>query len=256
MEVATLNGLRSPFVDEAGFDLPLLVNGRDQDLVVADGSNLYAGQQIWLSSTTAPRTARRIVGIREIAPGTVRVTVDGDPVDAYQVLAGAKVHAFLPDTVNSQQMIYLPSDSEPGSADYGARAVPGVNEFDLLLEVGGADLLLTSTNDIVVTPDGDQRIAQGLQNIVQEARLALSTPQGALFRHPSYGLPVKVGQNVGDLDARAILKAAKNLFLDQPAFTGMVSADVVTQGPTTQVALVLNIKGLSQPVPVTLAVSR
>lgn len=256
MEIATLNGLRAPYVDEAGFDLPLLVNGRDQDVVVTDASNLYVGQQVWLSSTTAPRTARRVVGIKTIAPGTVRVTLDGDTVNAYVTLAGASLHAFLPDTVNSQQMLYLPSDADPGTADYGAPSIPGLNEYDLLLEVGGADMLLTTTNDIVVTADGDQRLAIGLQNIIQEARLALGTVQGTLARHPSYGLPVRVGQNLADLDARAVLKAAKNLFLDQPAFNGLVSADVVTQGPTTQIALLLNIKGLVQPVPVTLAVSR
>lgn len=256
MEIAALNGLRAPYVDEAGFYLPLQVNGKGQDLVVADGSGLFVGQRIWLSSQTAARTTRRVTAVREVAPGTVRVTVDGDPVDAYLVLAGAAVHAFLPDTVNSQQVVYLPSDSDPGTADYGAKAIPGLNEFDLLLEVGGQDLLLTSTNDLVITPDGDQRLAVGLQNIVQDARLALGTVQGKLPRHPGYGLPLQIGQSLADLDAAAILKAAKNLFLDQPAFNGLVSADVVTNGPTTQVALTLNIRGLSQPVPVTLAVSR
>jgi hypothetical protein len=72
-----------------------------------------------------------------------------------------------------------------------------------------------------------------------------------LNRHPTFGLPVKVGQSVADLDAKTLLKAAKNLFVDDPAFTGVESASVLVNGPVTSISIGVGIRGQSQVVPLT-----
>lgn len=253
IEIATLNGLRAPYVDEEGFDLPLLVNGNGNEISVTDSSKLYVGQQVWLSSASTSRAVRRITKIKKLSSSNVVVTVDGDPdLSRFNVLAGAVLHAFLPDTVNSQMMLYIPSEDDPADTDYQLKAIPGLDVYDQLLNAGGVDLLLTSTGDLAITPDGDCRLAVGLQNVIQTARTRLAVVQGTLSRHPTFGLPIKVGQSVADLSASDLLKAVKNLFVDDPAFTGVQSASVLVNGPVTSIALSVGVRGQSQVIPLTL----
>jgi hypothetical protein len=253
LEIVALNGLRAPYVDEVGFDVPLLVNGNGNQIVVADSYNLYVGQQIWLASNTTSRTMRRITKIDHLSTTNHVVTVDGDSdLSRFHVSAGAGLHAFLPDTVNSMMMLYMPSDQAPTEDNYQTRDVPSLSQFDQILNVGGFDLLLTQDNDLAITPDGDCRLAVGLQNIVQTARIRLSVTQGTLNRHPSFGLPIKVGMSVADLSASELLKATKNLFVDDPTFTGVVGASVFIGGPTAKINLSLGVRGQSQLIPITL----
>jgi hypothetical protein len=79
--------------------------------------------------------------------------------------------------------------------------------------------------------------------------------QGTLNRHPTFGLPIKPGHEHRRPDAKSLLKAVKNLFLDDPAFTGVQNASVRVQGP------VANRDGRGDPgqgqvVPITLDVKR
>lgn len=257
IEIVALNGLRAPYVDEVGFDLPLLTNGSGNEISVADASNLAVNQQIWISSTTTSRTTRRITKLRQLSVSTTIVTVDGDPdLDRFSTLASASIHAFLPDTVNSMMMLYIPSANNPAADDSQTKAIPGLDEFDNLLNVGGVDLLLTSSNDLAITPDGDCRLAVGLTNIVQTARIRLSVIQGTLHRHPNFGLPIKPGQSTADVDASTLLKAAKNLFVDDPTFTGVRSASVRKAGPVTSIGISIGVRGQSQDIPVTIDIKR
>ena len=252
VEVAALNGLRAPYVDEVGFDLALLTDGSGNQLVLGDVTNLYVGQQVWVSAAGTARAARRVTKIEVLSPSTAVVTVDGDPdLDRFGTLAGASVHAFLPDTVNSQMTVYLPSDNAPADIDLQLRAIPGLDVYDQLLAVGGVDLLLTSDGDLVLTPDGDTRWAVGMTNIVQTARIALSVVQGTLLHHPEFGLPIEVGQSVADLDARGLLKASQGLFAGDPTFTGVQSASVRVVGGGASVSLGVGIRGQPRALPIT-----
>jgi hypothetical protein len=257
IEIAALNGLRAPFVDEEGFDLPLLVNGNGNQVSIEDGSNLYVGQQVWLSSSTTSRTTRRITKIERLSSSNTIVTLDGDSdLSRYSTLANATLHAFLPDTVNSMMMLYIPSDIEPVDDDFQTKSIPGLNEYDNLLNVGGVDLLLTSSNDLAITPDGDCRLAVGLTNIVQTAKIRLSVVQGTLNRHPSFGLPIKPGQSTADMDAKSLLKSVRNLFIDDPTFTGVTSASVKKAGPVVSIAINVGVRGQSQTIPISLDIKR
>jgi hypothetical protein len=244
LEIVVLNGLRSPYVDEEGFDLPLLVNGNGNEVIVSDASNLYVGQAVWLQAPNATRTARHIVALDRISDTNIVVTVDGDAdCDRYKSIAGAYLHAYLPDTVNSQMTIYIPSDEDPGQDDFKTKSIPGLNTFDPLFAVAGVDMLLDNNNQIVLTPDGDNRWATGLTNVIQIARIGLSTPQGSLIRHKSFGLPIKVGVSAADIDPTAILKAAKNLFAQDSTFTGVSSASVQKIGPAVAINLAVGVVG-------------
>lgn len=256
-EIAALNGLRSPYVDEVGFDLPLLVNGRGNTVVVADSSNLYIGQQVWISSSSTSRTVRRITKIEVLSTSQSIITVDGDnDLGRFITLASATLHAFLPDTVNSQMVIYIPSDDPPAEVDLQTKAIPGLNQYDPFLSVGGVDILLTEDNDIAMTQDGDTRLAVGLTNIIQTVRLRLSCPRGGLLGHPEYGFPLQPGVSVADLNAREVAQMLNNLFSDDPTFTGVYGVSVSVNGPVVPITMAVGVRGVDDKIPITVNMQR
>jgi hypothetical protein len=256
-EIATLNGLQAPYVDEEGFVLPLLVNGANNTVFVTSDEHIFVGQPIWVGSDTVVRTPRTITKIDELSTTQFMVTVDGDAnLDQYITLANAKLEAFLPNTVNSQMSIYIPSDIEPKDDDFTSRTIPGIDEHDSLIAVGGIDLLLTPKNDLIVTPDGDSRWAVGLTNIIQKVRLALSVTQGTLNRHPEYGLPISPGMSLADLSAAEVVRAAQGMFAQDPTFTGVHAAQISINGPLANLNIAVQIAGTSQVIPISAEVSR
>ena len=256
MEIAILNGLREPYIDEVGFDVGLIANGNLSEVVIADATNLKINQPIWIQSAFVNREKRHILNINEVAPGNIVVTLDGAAdLDKYKVAAHAYIHAFLPDTVNSQQLIYIPSDIPVADNSELAR-IPGIDAFDDLLEVGGVDMLLTTQNDLAVTNDGDCRLAYGMSALVQRAKIALGTPQGTLMRHPTFGLPIKVGQSIADLDINALSDACKQVFAADPAFDGVSTVSIAAQGPTVAINLGLYVTGQDLPISLAIEVKR
>lgn len=256
LEIATLNGLQEPFVDEVGFQLPLLVNGANNTVFVSDAEHLFVGQPVFISSDTVVRTQRTVTKIDILSSTQVLVTVDGEAnLDDYITLAHAKLEAFLPNTVNSQMVIYIPSDLEPKDGDFTFKSIPGISEYDNFIAVGGVDLLLTPANDLVVTPDGDSRWSVGLTNIIQKVRLALSVVQGSLNRHPDYGLPIEVGMSLADLSAAQVVRAAESMFAGDATFTGIKAASIDVTGPLAKLNIAVEVAGVSQIIPISAQVA-
>ncbi len=252
MEIAELNGLRDPWVDETGWTTPLRTNAVEYEVIVATGSmpDLYVNQQVFVRSTTLRRVRRMVTGIRVVGADTV-VSLD-DRVDGYDVVDIAVLEGFLPDTVNSQQLVYIPSDVEHADDDAVVKAIPGVREFDPFVAVGGVDLLLDEgTNDLILTPDGDCRLAVGLTNTIQGWRVALATPQGKLNRHPQYGRPQVVGESTADVDAGEELRAVRRMFSEDPAVGSIVGVKVVKSGVLNKISASVQVRGIAQVIPVT-----
>lgn len=256
MEIAVLNGLREPYVDEEGFTYALVANGKLSQVSVAFSDNLYIGQPVWIQSAYVKREKRHIRAIKKVAPGNVVLTLDGDAdLAKYTTAAQAYIHAFLPDTVNSMQVIYIPS-SEPGVDDTSLKKIPGVNAFDSLLEVGGIDLLLTDDNDLVITEDGDCRWAYGLANLIQRVRVTLGTPRGSLLRHPNFGFAVRAGTSIADMPASEMLKAAKDVFAGDPTIQSVNGASVTYQNQAARLVLSLSVTGVEHPLALAVKMQR
>ncbi len=255
LEIAALNGLQEPYVDEVGFEQELLVNGSGNTVLVADASHYYVGQTVWIGSRAVARVKRNIVKLVHLAPNQHQIVVDGDSnLGQYQTLAGAYIHAFLPNTVNSQMLLYIPSNEQPGASDFKTKEIPGVKEFDHMIVVGGVDILLDSTNDIVLGPDGSDRWAVGLTNMVQKVRLAFATPRGSLLDHPEFGNPIKVGMSIADLDPGQAVETIQMMFSDDPSFSGVKAVQLEAQGPVAKIGTAVEIAGTSQVVPISVEI--
>lgn len=256
-EIAALNGLQSPYVDEEGFVLPLLTNGVKNTVMVSDASRLFVNQPVWISSSTVARIKRRITKIEELVPGQWLVTVDGNSdLEVYTTAGSAFLQAFLPNTINSQQSLYIPSDDPTNEDDYRQKEIPGIDQFDPLVRVGGVDLLLDSNNDLVFTPDGNGRFAAGLTNIMQKLRILVATPRGSLMDHPEYGFPIQPGQSQADMNAKDVLRICNELFRDDPTFSGVKSATVVADGPAVVINMQIMLRGVNKSIPVSIKVVR
>ena len=255
-EIAIMNGLREPYVDEVGFDRPLLANGNLSEIVISDASNLRINQPIWIQSNIVPREKRHIINIKKLSPQNIVLTLDGPGnLDRYKSIDKAYLHAFLPDTVNSQQLIFIPSDKNVADNSELTK-IPGIDVFDNLLEVGGVDLLLTNDNDLAITQDGDCRLAYGMSAIVQRAKIALATPQGTLFRHPNFGLPLQIGQSIADLDMGGLRTACQNVFANDSAFNGLSSVKISQKGPVVSIGIGLFVTGQDTPISLSIDIKK
>lgn len=249
-EIAQLNGLRSPYVDEVGFSKLFLTDGSGNTITVADSENLVVGQSVWIQSNAKPRTQRQITRIQKY-PGFATITLNGEAnLGDYRYLADATLFAYLPDTVNSQQILYIPSSLPLDEDLFASKDIPDIDEFDPLVASGGISLLLDSKNDLVVTPDGGTKWSVGLTNIIQNTRIRLSLVQGSLNQHPLVGLPVKVGQSLADLSVSQLAKAVKDLFADDPSYSAIKNVSVQVRGPVSNISFDLQIPGYKKIVPV------
>lgn len=254
LEIATLNGLREPYIDEEGFDKPLITNGSGGEIFLEDADNLYVGQAVSLVSTGTPTARRRITSIRVIHSGLAIVRLDGElDLARFTTMGGAYLHAYLPDTINSQQLVFVPSAQ--GVAEVMTnKSIPGISPTDIAR--GGVDLLLRDDGDAAIGPGGRWPYAVGLTNLIQRVRIAFQTRRGTLPQHPSFGLGLRPGENTGDLDAKGVAAAARGMFAGDPDFAGISAVRVLKTGNAMKVNLDINVAGNDVPLPVSLDVQR
>ena len=250
IELATLNGLKTPYIDETGLTQDFLTNGSGNKFSVTDGARHYVGQSIWISAIGVKREKRRITRLEVQSPTLTIVTVDGAPdLERFKVNLEAFVHSFLPETTNSLQFMYIPS-TEQAETDWLTKSIPGVDSFDPLFRVGGVDLLIDDSGDLVITQDGTTRLAVGLTNLIQRVRIGVATPQGSLFRHPEFGFGVISGTSTADVSASSILEAAKSFIRNEKGFAGISYAAVSKNGYGLRISLAVEIAGVNKVVPI------
>lgn len=249
IEIAVLNGLKPPYIDEEGYQDLLLVNGSGHQIIVSYDKNLYVNQLVFLGSNGTSTTKHRITNVKKVGNTSV-LTLDGDTVEIYKTRDQAYIQVYLPDTINSQGLIYIPSDREPLDNDVITTQIPGVDQFDPLVAVGGIDLQLDLNNDLVVGADGDARYVAGLANIIQWTRVVLSVPLGQLQLHPSFGIAVRIGDSTADVEASVLANSVRNSLIKHGVFSSIDKIQVNKNGPTASIDAVASVYGYLQPIPV------
>jgi hypothetical protein len=255
MEIAVLNGLKSPYIDETGFNGYLLADGFRNNVLVPYDQNLYVGQRVSIGSSGTSRVFRYIVAINKDQNNNLKLTLDGDSnMNVYRKCDKAFIHGYLPDTINSESLVYIPSDQDPIENDYLTKDIPGVDTLDPMVVAGGVDLLLDSNKDLVITPDGDCRLAVGLKNIIQNLEIALSVEQGKLYLHQGFGLPIKVGTSTADINTQSVLSAVKELFLSDPAFVRVDGVRIKKNGAALSIDASAVVEGTTAPLPLSFGI--
>lgn len=253
-EIAALNDLREPYIDEAGSAQALLVQSKDNEFVVPDASSVVLGQSVTLTSNDGLTTIQaQVMAAQKLAPSYWVVTID-QPTNLPYTGGYGQAQWFNVNTVRGGQVLYIPSD-QPSQLENSIYS-PSLADLQRMLQVGDVDGMLTEQGDIDFQPDGEWPFVYGLQNIIQWARTACSTPRGSMVLHPSWGFPVEVGQIISDTSADDILKALQMMFDNGPAFVAVRSAVVSVQPPTAQVSFELQVRGSDALIPITFNLSR
>ncbi len=233
-EIAALNGLRAPYIDETGWTKTLSTPARGNEVVVANDENVFIGQTVWVTNPYMPRTKRHILDIHR-TPGQVAVVLDGEP-DLDRYIVGSALQGFQPGTVNSMSLVYIPSDAAP---DGGFRVAGNVNVpvFNAIASAGGVDLLLDSTNDLVVTPDGDGRWASGITNLTQQFKILIGLRKGTLLHHTDHGLGLRPGESTADLSGPEVVAAVRAALKADPAFSAIKQVTLSKVGPSVRLTV-------------------
>jgi hypothetical protein len=197
-EIALLNNLKAPFIDEEGFEQSIFgASGRS--FVVNEKDRLAINQKVTIKGTSLTSTSRNIINIEDIGGGKFKVTVDGPAtLSIYVPGSSPKLKARLPFTVGSNDTILIPSSSTI-TDNLTTRVTPLGSKISYAEKVFKIDLGLDNRGrDLVVSADGDIKRSYGYTNAVQAIRLMVETQQGELEQHPEYGFPLVVGSASSD----------------------------------------------------------
>lgn len=242
IEIAALNGLKAPYVDEEGVLIPFTGSGSGNSFTVASADNLYVGQLVRILSDTKPAIVRRIDSIQQITTVETLVAVDGDPtIGQFKVSQNAKMLVYRPNTVNSFMLIAIPSD-QPTQIEGRIKVGVDVNDINGLAEIAKTDFLLDSQGDIIFGKD-DVKLAVGLPNLIQAAILKVRTAFGSMLQHPTYGNPVQAGDSTANMDVQTTLTQLTSLFNADPRFSGVQAATIKKNGPSVEISILVGIAG-------------
>ena len=257
IEIAALNALKAPYVDEEGFFVSLASNGAGNSFSIADATNLFVGQVIEISSDTQRPEPRTIRSIDIVSSVEAFITVDGnEDLAKFNLNDNAKIRAFLPNTVNSNQLIAIPS-AVPINIPGSIRLNPDKEDLNLITLTAKADFQLTwnkqNSADIAFTA-ADVKIARGMHNLQQAATIKVLTPQGDLLHDPEFGNPVQVGSSVADIDPKEVLAQLSNMYNADPRFQSVIAGRVTNNTNALIVDMVLGVNNSQAYLPFTAAI--
>lgn len=240
IEIATLNALRSPYIDENGFSYPLLSNASGRQLNIADVTNLFVNQKVTLYSNTQIPVTRQITNIENISQGNYLITLNGlANLDNFTLADQAYLKAYLPATVNSKNTIFVPTTQTPTDTVF-SRPVPAT-VGDPLVGMSRVDMLLDTNNDIAMNSFGEIAISFGLSNCMQALKLKFTSPPGRNLKHKDFGAGLRAGDSNADTKAQDLYNAISSAVLADPRFSSIQRLDINQNGPTTTVSLVVNL---------------
>ena len=250
LEIATLNNLRDPYIDENGFQYPLLSNATGRQITVGSSDNLYVGQRIVLQSSTQVPSARRVLGLDRLSDTSFLLTLDGNPdLDNFILANGAYLQAYLPGTVNSQQKIFIPSDlAVPQDPNI---IIPSATSADPLVGLSKVDLLLTDAGDVAVNSFGDFRFAAGMTNIIQALKIKIGTSKGSSLLNPNFGLGIKAGIMTSEAQIGDIYSSIAQMISEDPRFQALESLQIQLNGPTLTINMAVSLAGQNGVFPLT-----
>lgn len=250
LEIVTLNNLRDPYIDENGFQRPLLSNASGRQITISTVEDMYIGQRIVLRSSTQSPSARRILSIDRLSDVSFLLSLDGDPnLDNFITADSAYLQAYLPGTVNSQQKIFIPSDlSVPQDPNI---LVPTSVADDTLVGLSKVDWLLTEKGDIAINSFGDFRYSAGITNLMQALILKIVTVKGSILTHPDYGLGIRPGISSADINVQDIYNNINKMIEEDPRFSGLDSLQISLNGPILSISMGVALAGTQGVFPLT-----
>lgn len=240
-EIAALNDLASPYIDEIGVIIPIS-NPSGRTFNVRDNRNLILNQIVNITGNGQAPTRRRVLSIEEVGLSYWKITVDGTmDLDRF---AGTQAYLTVtaPKTVAPGDTILIPSQDPP---DLSTQARPTslqdkltnaekLFRVDIALDGTNSTSTNTKSIDISIDSSGDVSRSYGYANALQIIRNAIEIERGALSQHPEYGLPNLVGQRSTVASESEIVQAIRRTILADSRFSD-VQVAVIKEGSVVYV---------------------
>lgn len=230
-EIAALNNLRAPYIDEDGVRLNLLSTPIGSNVFVSANTIVKVGEVVFLSSRTKRQSAFEVVAVtprganQQVTLAPIRslanlgvVPQNEAVLSEFSTENGAVLQAFLENTTNSRESIFLPSDAAPTIPPTATAS----NFANILINDGNSDLALDSNGDLALDA-GDFRLVDGVPNIQQQIRLILETPKGSILQHPEFGITPLQGQSTEDIDLNRVVSEIQSQIGADPSLGKLIS---------------------------------
>jgi hypothetical protein len=271
IDIAIANGLKPPYMDEAGEALPLISNGNGNQINIAvtdllgtpNNEKFFINQVVVLQSDTQFPQSRVVINIKQVpVSGELIIELDGDPnLDLFTIANGAYVRVFKPNTINSNFFILIPSND-------GAPIVQGDTPWFLRhssedLKMMKIDLAISATGDLLFNPTNDFQLSFGLANAVQAMKLKILIEQGSLQRHPEFGFVSVQGTKNVNIEGtkQSIIDSINASVENDIRFDRIESIDVEYFGSGGAgpvgflITMLVRLAGSSKTVPITFSVN-
>lgn len=252
-EIVAINNLKSPYIDEEGFKRFIKGTTSGKIIEIQDSENLYVGRTVMIQDNYHESISAKIQKIEIITKTKTLITLDKD-VTGYNEDTEAYLLSYLPGTVNSNMMIYIPSSAPPSELYDGHKLNPGYDDQNYISAIAGVDFALDSSGDIAMNQLGDINLSYGVANLVQAAKLKLLTPLGSLLNYPGYGSAVTAGFSTAEVDVKAIQQSIKQTFSTDGRFGPILASKIEKIGPVLSIDLIISLPDSDTTLPISVAV--
>lgn len=254
IEIAAINGLKQPYIDEEGMLRPLTSSGSGNAFFLESSDYMYIGQVVTLQSDTQIAEPRRVTSIDIVSEIQTIVTVDGEPdLSRFKLVDNAQLRVFMPNTVNSRMLIAVPTTT-PVNVPGNIKINPSERDLTNIGYVAKSDFMLINFQD--GTADigfigSDVAISEGMANIVQAAQIKLRTKRGELVNDPDFGNPIEAGDSIADFDANTAIAQLSQTFAEDSRFNRVAAARIQVQGRAATIDLLLDVVKSQAYLPIT-----
>lgn len=256
-EIAAINGLQSPYIDEDGFYKSLIASGSQNQITLEDVDSLYVGQEIYLLSDVEGTTKRSILAIQKINADMYIVTVSGEKnLDLYKIQDNPKIKAYLPYTINSMKKIWIPSNRPSAVEDSTSKLLNFSQEDVDLVKFAKIDLLLDQNMDLAITSDGFVNLAFGATNLIQAAKIKHLTQRGDMILYPDWGAGIEPGESTANINFDDIIQSINDAYRQDPRFNVPSSIALSMEGAALMMHVSASVARSNKDLPITLPLSK
>jgi hypothetical protein len=256
IEIAILNNLQSPYIDEEGIRLEVIGKGYENFLTVQNDKNLKLGSQVWIFSENEKTTLTTCKNIKVLA-NQMEIQFDSNlNAEKYSQNNSAYIKFYLPNTTNSKKSIFIPSQNVVTQKNFIVDSNSQIALEEALIRIGGIDLSLDSKGDLEYSRLGDFVDSAGLKNIIQKIKVFIQTTLGSIILHSEIGNPIEIGKSIADFRISDIVKSANSFFQDNETFEKIENLKIIQNGPIIQVTINVKIVGLSKLIPITFSIQK
>ncbi len=244
IEIAAINGLKQPYIDELGTPRPFISSGSGNAFFVETSDSIYIGQIVTLSSDTQRAEPRRVIGFDIISEIQTIITVDGEAdLARFKLSEKPSMLVYAPNTVNSKMLIAVPTTT-PVNVPGNIQINPSERDLTNIGYVAKSDFLLINyqdgTSDIAFL-GSDVAIAEGMTNLVQAANIKLRTKRGELVNDPDFGNPIEAGDSLAEFDANVSVAQLSALFAQDSRFNRVAAARIQVEGRAAKIDILLDV---------------